>query len=258
VYVATGKRVAIFDVSGREIDERVGIDPVRCVAAGNNGTVYAGFRDRIEVFPPKASKPSATWEGLSDRTWFTGLVLTGENLFAADAGNRCVLRYDRSGKITGRLGVKDKEKNVAGLIVPSPYLKVQVAPDGLLRINNPGRHRVEVHTPEGDLEQFWGKAGAGIECFCGCCNPVGIAVLPDGRHVTAEKGLPRVKVYTSTGEFESVVAGPDCFVENARAGAGRDVSDGLLGGLDVATDRMGRILILDLVTSRVHMMAANA
>jgi hypothetical protein len=227
------------------------------VAVGPDGNVYVGFRDHIEVFDPKASKAIAAWKGVSERTWFTGLAVAGDSLFAADAGNRCVLRYDKSGKVAARLGAKDKEKNVSGLIVPSPYLKVQIAPDGLLRLNNPGRHRVEVHTLDGDLELFWGKAGAGIESFCGCCNPVGLAVLPDGRCVTAEKGLPRVKVYSSSGEFESVVAGPETFPENARAGSGRDPSDGLLGGLDVAVDRLGRILILDLVTARVHVMEAK-
>ena len=32
--------------------------------------------------------------------------------------------------------------------------------------------------------------------------------LPDGRFVTSEKGIPRIKIYTGLGEFECVVAGP--------------------------------------------------
>ena len=32
--------------------------------------------------------------------------------------------------------------------------------------------------------------------FFGCCNPAQLAVLPDGRFVTAEKGIPRVKIYS--------------------------------------------------------------
>ena len=95
--------------------------------------------------------------------------------------------------------------------------------DGLLRVNNPGRHSVEVYSAKGDLESSWGKATATLStAFCGCCNPVGVALLADGRCVTCEKGLPRVKVYSAQGVFESVVAGPESFPENAqRRGACR-------------------------------------
>ena len=34
------------------------------------------------------------------------------------------------------------------------------------------------------------------------------AVLPDGSFVTAEIGIPRVKVYNRRGEMQTVVAGP--------------------------------------------------
>jgi hypothetical protein len=130
--------------------------------------------------------------------------------------------------------------------------------DGLLRVNNPGRHSVEVYTAKGDLDSSWGKATAAIEGFCGCCNPVGLALLPDGRYVTCEKGLPRVKIYSAQGVFQSVVAGPESFPENARAGAQHDGSDGLLGGLDAAVDSQGRIYVLDLVAEDVRVMRAKA
>ncbi|MBM3243119.1 hypothetical protein FJZ31_43220, partial [Candidatus Poribacteria bacterium] len=44
-----------------------------------------------------------------------------------------------------------------------------------------------------------------IDGFCGCCNPVNFAMLPDGRFVTCEKGLPRVKIYDADGTFSGVV-----------------------------------------------------
>ena len=49
-----------------------------------------------------------------------------------------MLRYDKSGKLAGRIGEKNKERNIPGLIVPSPYLDVVLARDGLLRVNNTG------------------------------------------------------------------------------------------------------------------------
>jgi len=123
-----------------------------------------------------------------------------------------------------------------------------------LRVNNPGRHCVETYTEEGNLELSWGKASAAIDGFCGCCNPINLALLPDGRVVTCEKGIPRVKVYSAHGEFESVVAGPESFPENAKAGSAEDPSDGTHAALDATVDAEGRIYILDTVTGEIRIM----
>jgi hypothetical protein len=257
LYVAAASSISVLDLEGTRGLELALPGPARAVAVATDGTIYAGLRDHIEVFGAKGNRLAA-WESPGPRTWFTGLAAGESDLFAADAGNRVVLRYDRSGKISGRIGEKNKERNVPGLIVPSPYLQVQLARDGLLRVNNPGRHRVEAYTISGDLELFWGKPSAGIAGFCGCCNPIGLALLPDGRCVTCEKGLPRVKVYSADGTFESVVAGPESFPENAKNGAIQDKSDGMLGGLDATVDAQGRIFILDLVTGDVRVMKRKA
>ena len=98
----------------------------------------------------------------------------------------------------------------------------------------------------------------GITGFCGCCNPINLALLPDGRYVTCEKGLPRVKIYSERGEFESVVAGAESFPENARACASKGLGDCTQGGLDVVADSRGRIYILDFVTSEVRVMQRKA
>jgi hypothetical protein len=257
VYIAAGEAVSVLDSSGGRLNE-IGLGTAaRCVAVAADGTVYAGTRDHVEVFDAKG-KRLATWESPGKRTWLTGLAAGGNDVFAADAGNRVVLRYDKSGKLTRRIGEKNKDRNVPGIIMPSPYLDVKLAPDGLLRLNNTGRHRVEVYTPAGDLEAAWGKPSAGIEGFCGCCNPVGLAILPDGRCVTCEKGLPRVKVYSTEGVFESVVAGPETFPENAKATFVKGTEDCRLGGLDAAVDSQQRIYILDLVANDVRVMKHKA
>jgi hypothetical protein len=210
----------------------------------------------VDVFSAKG-QPLASWESPTRKTWLTGLTVGPNDVFAADSANKVVYRYDRSGKMLGRIGEKNKERSVPGLIVPSPYLDVKVGTDGLLRINNPGRHTVEVFTPAGDLEFSWGKPSAAIAGFCGCCNPVGLALLTDGRCITCEKGLPRVKVFSTDRELECVIAGPDLFLENGRAGLNSDSSDGTVGGLDAAVDSHGDVYILDLVASAVHVMSPN-
>jgi sugar lactone lactonase YvrE len=127
-----------------------------------------------------------------------------------------------------------------GFIVPSPYFDAALASKDRLWIANPGRRRVELYTFDGKMLAHWGKASFKIEGFCGCCNPIHIAVLPSGHLVTSEKGLPRVKVYTPEGELASVVAPPAAFAEGTT-------------GLDVAADSRGRIWVLDPVARKVRL-----
>jgi hypothetical protein len=115
-----------------------------------------------------------------------------------------------------------------------------------------------VYTVDGDLEMSWGKPSMGIAGFCGCCNPVGLAVLGDGRCVTFEKGLPRVKVYGAAGELESVVAGPDAFADAAKELKVAAPESGPHGGLDGLVDADGRVWVLDLITATVQVFKRKA
>jgi len=251
LYVCAGNYISGLSRTGERRLELALAGPACCVAVARDGTIFAGLRDHLEVFDAKGARV-ARWEAPDPKTWLTGLAAAEKDVFAADAGKLVVLRYDRTGKIVGRIGRKDAERNVPGLIVPSPFLDVIIHRDGLLRVTNPGRHRVEAYTFDGDLEGAWGKPTAGIEGFCGCCNPIAITTLADGRVVTCEKGIPRVKIYSAAGEFESVVAGAESFPENAHAC--NDLNDCIHGGMDAAVDADGRIYILDIVTSEVRVM----
>jgi hypothetical protein len=251
VCICAGNYIDFFSPAGGRGMELALSGPACCAAVARDGTIFAGLRDHIEVFDSKGAR-LARWESPGPKTWFSGLAAGEKDVFAADAGKLVVLRYDRTGKIISRIGRKDAERNVPGLIVPSPFLDVIIHRDGLLRVNNPGRHRVEAYTFEGELEAAWGKPSAAIEGFCGCCNPIAVASLADGRIVTCEKGIPRVKIYSAAGEFESVVAGAEAFPENAHACS--DLNDCIHGGIDAAVDSEGRIHILDIVTSQVRVM----
>ena len=248
IYVAAGNYVSVLDASGATLNEIALSSAARCVAVGDDGLIYIGLRDRIEVFSSKGQR-QAGWDSVAPRSWFTGMAIGENELFVADAGARMILRYDRSGKLTKRIGEKDSAKNIPGFIIPSPYLDVKLASDGLLRVTNPGRHQVEAYTRDGDFEFAWGKTTTAIEGFCGCCNPIGIALLPDGRCVTCEKGLPRVKVYSPQGQFESVVAGSELFTNEGRA-----LDDESVPALDAAVDSRGRVLILDVGRNEIRVM----
>lgn len=247
--IAAGKHVTRLKSDGTLVSETALSAEVKCIAAAGE-EVFVGFRDHVAVYD-RAGQRKAVWDSPGSKCYLTGLAAGENDLFVADAGQRIVLRYDRSGKLVQRIGDKDKERNIPGFIVPSPFFAVTLAKDGLLRVTNPGRHRVEIYTTEGDLELAWGNPGAAIENFCGCCNPIHLAVLPDGRVVTLEKGIPRVKIHAADGAFESVVAGAEYFAENAKACGPNDCT---VGGMAGALDADGRIYILDFVADNVRVM----
>ena len=224
----------------------------RCLAIDETGGAYAGVGPAVEVYSP-AGKLLSRWAVPAGKrpAVLTSIVLCRGNVFVADAGNRVVLRYDPAGKLLGRIGRKDKARGVPGLVVPSPYLDLAIGPDGLLRVVNPGRLRVEAYTFDGDLELWWGRASSrDISGFAGCCNPVAVAFDPRGRLVTAEKGVRRVKLYDADGKFLGVVAPPEAFADTAPLGR-------KVGELDLAVAEDGRVFVLDPYTSEVKIFAAK-
>ena len=228
----------------------------RCLAvAGDDhdfpGRIYVGLTSRVEVFDA-TGQPVGTWsEGLDDRSLLTSLAVFEENVLAADAGNRVVLRWDATGRLLGTIGQEDPQRGVRGFVIPSEYFDVVVPGDGVLRVVNPGAQRIEAFTLDGDLLGHWGEASSQIEGFFGCCNPSHLAVLADGRFVTSEKGVPRVKIYSAQGEFESVIAAPEDLVQ--AVSAGQEIRDDHSpGAFDVAADGAGRVLLLDPNTRQVR------
>jgi hypothetical protein len=252
--IGAGKTVSRHETDGALVSEFVLQDDVKCVACASDGMIYAGLRDHIEVYDRKGTKLEG-WESPGSKAYLTGVAVSGADVFVADAGGRMVWRYDRQGKLKGRIGDRKKEEKASGFVVPSPFFDVEIAPDGLLRVTNPGQHSVDAFTFDGDLEFSWGRGGAAIENFCGCCNPINLAMVRDGGVVTFEKGIPRVKVYSPEGIFKSVVAGPESFAENAKVCGPNDCT---LGGLDGVVDSKGRIYILDLVAANVRVMEKNS
>jgi DNA-binding beta-propeller fold protein YncE len=211
-----------------------------CLAADGRGGWVVGLRDGVRLLDAQG-RETRRWLVEGRRSWVTSVAVAGDAVLVADAGDRVVLHYSTQGKLLGRLGEKDPARGVPGLLVPSPHLDV-VWREGDLWVSNPGRRRVEQYAPDGRLLSAWGKAGVALEDFCGCCNPTDLALLPDGKVVTAEKGLARVKVYTPEGALESVVALPEDLSRNTV-------------GLDLATDEHGRIFVLDGPARAVRVFA---
>jgi len=241
ILVAGDRMIRILNTKGETLHDITLADAPFCLAAGAQGAIYVGFKDHVEVYNA-AGERTAVWNSLGDKSLLTGLAVQGQELYAADAGRRLVVRCALDGKVLGELGKNDGD---GGLVLPSPFLNVASAANGQIMVSNPGRHRVETYSPDGQLQHFFGKPGTAIANFIGCCNPSHLALLSDGRIVTAEKGVARVKIFHPDGRLDCVVAGPDMFANAHR-------------GLELAVDGANHVLVLEPGTTSVRIFAPNA
>jgi hypothetical protein len=227
--VAEGAVVRVLDAGGAPLARIDAPGRVGALAFGPAGELYLGLADHVEV--QGADGELRAWASMGEGALITSLTAGSGSVWAADAGNKLVWRFHDDGRLAGILG-RDGPAGVPGFVVPSPYFDVAWGA-GALWAANPGRNRLERWSPEDDQRLgHWGAASMEIEGFGGCCNPSHFAVLPDGSLVTAEKGLPRVKVHRADGSLDSVVAGPRAFDPDAV-------------GLDLAVDAQGRVVLLD-------------
>ncbi len=204
----------------------------------SNEDVYLGILDHIVIYD-KNGKQKTKWKAINENSVITSIASTEESVFVADAGNKIVYQYDLNGKIINEIGKKDTLKGIPGFIIPSPYFDLLIGIHGKLWVVNPGRHAFENYDFEGNLISTWERTSMQLEGFSGCCNPSNIAMLSDGSFVTSEKGLERIKVHSPSGDFKSVVAGPDIFEEGTK-------------GLDLAVDTKDRIYVLDPIKKAVR------
>ncbi|MFC1490234.1 hypothetical protein ACFL6K_03395 [Candidatus Latescibacterota bacterium] len=209
-----------------------------CVHVAENGDICLGMVDHVEIYNSDGILKNR-WDSLGENAMITSIVSSEDFVFIADAGNSVVLKYDTQGNELLKIAEKDESRDIPGCLIPGRFFDVSIDPDGFLWVVNPGRHSIENYTFDGDLRTSWGTYSMEIEGFCGCCNPSHITIMDDGKFVTSEKGIPRVKVYNRLGNLESVVAGPAQFIEGTE-------------GLDLARNADGTIYILDPMKKAVR------
>ncbi|MCX7011853.1 MAG: NHL repeat-containing protein [Candidatus Sumerlaeota bacterium] len=238
LYVAGETGVKVFDKEGRLAREMKTSAPARCVALGEDGEVYAALDAKIEKLDA-SGKREASWGragiGEGEFTSITGIAVRGAHVCVADGGARRLTREAVNGDYIDMLGK---------FIAPSAHLDCAFDKEGFLWVAHSGKLRVEKYDEDWQLLAYWGKSGTDPDKFCGCCNPCNLAVFPDGRVATYEKGIPRLKVYDAAGNLLAHL-GQEAFPADAEE-------------MDLAVDSLGRIAGAEAKTGKVRLFELEA
>ena len=244
IYVAGDQALLVLAKDGRRLHARAMEKAIQCLAIDSDGTIYAGRKDEVALYDRRL-KSIAVWPFLGARAYLTAVAVATEVVFVADAGNRLIWRFNKSGKLLGQIGKKDPATGSQGFVIYKPHLDIVLAENETLWAVNPGRHRLEKYSYQGRLLTWWGNAGNDLAGFCGCCNPAHIARRNDGALITSEKSLVRVKLYSASGKFLGVVAGAEQF----RPGN---------FDLDLAIDSAGRVVVMDPAQAVLRIYVATS
>jgi len=214
IYFAAGKLVKTLSPDGKVISEfSIDYSP-RCIAVNDN-QIIVGYGKYFAAYSLSGKKQFQS-EEINDSTVITSVAIWKGKIVVADMGKRRVYLFNQNQKFKEFEGISGA-KNLHGFVIPSPYFDVAVNPQNELWVANTGMHALQQYDENGNMVNSWEKASLEIEGFSGCCNPAQFTFLPDGRFVTSEKGIPRIKIYKPNGELESVVAAPDKFTDNGHA-----------------------------------------
>ncbi|MCP4709350.1 MAG: hypothetical protein GY869_12045, partial [Planctomycetes bacterium] len=111
IYVSGDQQILVFDSAGKKLSTIPLSQARQCLTVDTDGSDYVGVIDHIIIFD-KEGKQTDRWEPAGDRTILTSIAVRDNDVFAADAGNRVVLRYDKTGTIQNRIGEKDLDNNI--------------------------------------------------------------------------------------------------------------------------------------------------
>jgi sugar lactone lactonase YvrE len=249
VYAAGDAEIRVFE--GDALARRwATAGPVHTVAIANDGRVFAGESRQIEIFNP-SGRLLDTWRDADRLGRVSAIGFSNGDVLAGDSHGRAIRRFDAAGRFLNDIGVNNRTR---GFVVPNGVVDFGVDRRGIVHAANPGKHRVERYTLDGELLGHIGCFG-GLDPagFSGCCNPTNVCVAelpavasraPTLRIFTTEKAGPRVKVHDEAGALVAIVADAG-FDPNCK-------------NMDVAVDSRGRVHVVDTVRLEIRTFEPEA
>jgi hypothetical protein len=243
IYALGDGEIRIFEPDGRYVRGWKAGEAL-CFTVGPDGRVCTGGPGRVEIYDGNGSRAGGFPAGDPGRpAHITSIKLFRNEILAADGAAKYIRRYDLTGKQLGLIGTRNR---TGGFMLPNRSLDIAVDhPRSLVYASDSGRHRVTSWSIDGTPGRSFGRFGMrNPEDFVGCCNPVNIAVTPDGNILTAEKVAARLKLYEPGGKLLAMI-GPGHF-------------DPACTFIRVAVDSKGRILAADPVRRQITVFSPAA
>lgn len=232
--------VRVFGADGRLIRQWRTAATAESLAVGPDGRVYVGGAGRVDIYDRAGTRMGGfTFGNAGEPPMVSAIDVFGADILVADASARIIRRFDAAGRQRGLIGDQSKTKS---FILPNGRLDLAVDASGVVHATDTGRHQVTAWALDGTPVGRFGKFGMSDPAdFVGCCNPVNLALAPDGTVVTAEKMIARVKVFEPGGRLLALI-GPEHF-------------DRMCTQIHVAVDSHGRILAADPVRRTITVFA---
>jgi hypothetical protein len=232
IYALGDDEVRVFDATGAVARSWKTPANAACLGVGPDGRVYVGSPGRIDLYGGDGKAVGGFSAGPKGQPAdVTAVKAFHDVILVADASARLIRRHDSAGAERGLIGNQAK---TGSFMLPNRSLDFDVDAAGVVYATDTGRHQVTSWTIEGAPVGKFGRFGAARpEDFVGCCNPVNVALAPDGCIVTAEKVAARVKVF-----------GPD---RALLAVIGSEHFDPMCTHIHLAVDSNGRIVAADPV-----------
>lgn len=195
--------------------------------AADGDSIWVGMQGAIERYD-REGKFIAVIEDTNRLGIITSIGAKGSRLIAADSTHRTIHLYE-NGVWKAEVG---QDVNSRGFMIPNGVLDLALAADGeSFIVAHSQKHRVERYSFAGELVAKFGRFGMEQPGdFGGCCNPTNIVALNATTFVVSEKAPPKLKVYSSDGQFQSQFVG--VFAANTK-------------NIDLAADSRGRIYATD-------------
>ena len=235
--------VRVFTAGGEPVRQWRAGDGAECLTVGPDGRVYMGGAGRVDVFESGGRRVGGFVFGDSAKPpSVSAIAVHGPDILVADASARIIRRFDATGRQLGLIGDQGKTKT---FMLPNGRLDVNVDEAGVVRATDSGRHQVTSWALDGTPIARFGKFGMQDPAdFVGCCNPMNVATTPDGKVVTSEKMVARVKVFEPDGRLLAVI--------------GTEHFDRMCTQIHLAVDSKGRILAADPVRRRIQVFSLAA
>ena len=235
--------IRVFAADGTLVRRWPVADTAEAIGVAPDGRVYVGGAGRIDIFEASGRPAGGFAFGKAgDKPAVSAIKVFNREVLVADPSARIIRRFDAAGREIGLIGDQSKTKT---FILPNGRLDIDVDGAGVVLATDSGRHQVSSWAIDGTPLSKFGKFGMIDPAdFVGCCNPVNLASTPDGKVVTSEKMVARVKVFEPDGRLLAVI--------------GTEHFDPKCTQIHLAVDSHGRILAADPVRRRIQVFSPAA